>query len=115
MKNLYRTFVGALGLVAVAVQYWLVTHGQGGALLPASSVRFFSFFTILTNLLAAVAMLAPVLAPESSLGRILGRPSVRTAIAGYIVIVGTVYYALLSAIDKATGLHLYLEYVLRIT
>ncbi len=112
MKTLYRTFVGALGLVAVAVQYWLVTHGEGGALLPASSVRFFSFFTILTNLLAAVAMLAPVLAPQSGLGRFLDRPSVRTAIAGYIVIVGTVYYVLLSAIDKATGLHLDLEYVL---
>ena len=112
MKTLYRTFVGMLWLVAVAVQYWLVTHGEGGALLPASSVRFFSFFTILTNLLVAAAMLAPVLAPGSRLAEFLDRPSVRTAIVGYILIVGTVYWALLSGIDKATGLHLYLEYVL---
>ena len=36
----------------------------------------------------------------------------RTAIVGYIVIVGTVYYTLLRKLDNATGLHLYLEYVL---
>jgi hypothetical protein len=112
MKTLFRTLTGAIGLVAVAGQYWLVTQGQGGAALPTSSVHFFSFFTILTNLLAAAAMLAPAVAPESGLGRFLDRPSVRTAIVGYIVIVGTVYYALLRKLDNATGLHLYLEYVL---
>jgi hypothetical protein len=112
MKTLYRTLAGALGLVAVVGQYWLVTQGKGGAALPTSSVHFFSFFTILTNLLVAAAMLAPVVAPESGLGRLLDRPSVRTAIVGYIVIVGTVYYALLRKLDNATGLHLYLEYVL---
>ncbi len=112
MKTLFRTTAGALGLAAVVVQYWLVTRGQGGATLPTSSVHFFSFFTILTNLLAAAAMLAPVVAPDSGLGRFLDRPSVRTAIVGYIVIVGTVYYALLRNLDNATGLHLYLEYVL---
>ena len=112
MKTLYRTIAGVLGLIAVVGQYWLVTQGKGGAALPTSSVHFFSFFTILTNLLAAAAMLAPVVAPESGLGRFLDRPSVRTAIVGYIVIVGTVYYALLRKLDNATGLHLYLEYVL---
>ncbi len=112
MKTLYRTLAGVLGLVAVAGQYWLGTQGKGGAALPASSVHFFSFFTILTNLLTAAALLAPVVAPESGLGRFLDRPSVRTAIVGYIVIVGTVYYALLRKLDNATGLPLYLEYVL---
>jgi len=112
MKTLYRAIAGAVGLVAVAGQYWLVTQGKGGAALPVSSVHFFSFFTILTNVIAAGAMLVPVVAPDSRLGRFLDRPSVRTAIVGYIVIVGTVYYTLLRKLDNATGLHLYLEYVL---
>jgi len=112
MKNFYRTFAGALGLVAVAAQYWMVTQGKGGAALPTSSLHFFSFFTILTNLLVAAAMLAPVVAPDSGLGRFLDQPSVRTAIVGYIVIVGAVYYALLRKLDNASGLHLYFEYVL---
>ena len=112
MRNLFRLSVGVVGLVSVAVQYWLVTRGEGGSLYPTSTVHFFSFFTILTNLLVAAAMLVPVLAPGSRVGAFLDRPPVRTAIVGYIVIVGTVYWALLSGIDKATGLHLYLEYVL---
>ncbi len=29
MKTLYRTIAGAIGLVVVAGQYWLVTHGKG--------------------------------------------------------------------------------------
>jgi hypothetical protein len=112
MKTLYRTLVGVLGLVGVAAQYWMVTQGKGGAALQTSSLQFFSFFTILTNLLVAAAMLAPVVAPNSTVGRFLDRPSVRTAIVGYIVIVGTVYFALLRKLDNATGLHLYFEYVL---
>jgi hypothetical protein len=108
MKTLYRSIAGVIGLVAVAIQYWLVTQGPGGA----PSVHFFSFFTILTNLLAAAAMLLPVVAPSSSAGRFLDRPSVRTAITGYIVIVGTVYFALLRNLDHATGLRLLFEYVL---
>ena len=108
MKTLYRTITGVIGLVGVAIQYWLVTQGPGGA----PSVHFFSFFTILTNLLAAAAMLLPVVAPNSLAGRFLDRPSVRTAITGYIVIVGTVYFALLRNLDHATGLRLLFEYVL---
>ena len=109
MKTLYRTIAGVIGLVAVAIQYWLVTQATAGG---APSVHFFSFFTILTNLLAAAAMLLPVVAPSSSVGRFLDRPSVRTAITGYIVIVGTVYFALLRNLDHATGLRLLFEHVL---
>ena len=70
MRTFYRSIAGGIGLVAVAVQYWLVTQGPGGA----PSAHFFSFFTILTNLLAAAAMLVPVVAPNSSVGRFLDRP-----------------------------------------
>lgn len=110
MKNLYRTIAGAIGLFAVGIQYWLVVL-DGGALLKGS-VHFFSYFTILTNILAAVALLAPVLAPASPTTRFLDRPSVRTAIAGYIVVVGTVYYALLRNIGHAQGWELFFEHVL---
>jgi hypothetical protein len=40
------------------------------------------------------------------------RPAVRTAITGYIIIVGVVYYALLQGLGPRQGLALYLEYVL---
>ena len=101
MKTFYRTLAGAIGLAAVAGQYLLLIEGKSGAALLTSSVHFFSFFTILTNILAAVALLAPVVAPGSALSRFLDRPPVRTAIVGYIVIVGTVYYTLLRNLENA--------------
>jgi hypothetical protein len=110
IKSLYRMLAGTFALVSVAVQYWLVVL-DGGALLRGS-VHFFSFFTILTNILAAIALLAPVVAPASRLGRFLERPPVRTAIAGYIIVVGAVYYVLLSNTGHAVGWTLFFEHVL---
>jgi hypothetical protein len=109
-KAFYRALAGAFALFSVAAQYWLVV--LDGDALVRGSLHFFSFFTILTNILAAVALLAPVIAPASALGHFLVRPSVRTAIAGYIIVVGVVYYALLQGLGPRQGLALYLEYVL---
>jgi hypothetical protein len=111
-KTLYRTIAGAVTLFAVGLQYWLLVGDGPAAALVSSTVRFFSFFTILTNLLAAAALLLPLLAPSSGVGRFLDRPSVRTAIAGYIIIVGTVYYLLLRDVSNAEGWPLFFEQVL---
>lgn len=103
MKDLYRTLAGGIGVFCVGMQYWLIVREASGAALLATTVNFFSYFTILTNLLAATALLAPVAAPHSSVGRFLARCSVRTAIAGYIIIVGVVYYLLLRNLSHAHG------------
>ena len=111
-KILYRTVAGVVTLFAVGIQYWLAVLDGGGAGLMPRSVHFFSFFTILTNLLAAAALLVPVVAPDTRLARFLDRPSVRTGITGYIVIVGVVYYLLLSDIGEASGWSRFFEQVL---
>jgi hypothetical protein len=113
MRDIYRTVAGAFGLLVVAMQYVLTVGGaEGVAALAVSSLNFFSFFTILTNLLASAALLIPAVAPNSATGRFLARPSVRTAITGYIIIVAVVYYALLHGLGPRQGLALYLEYIL---
>lgn len=112
MKILFRLIAGTLGLVAVGAQYWLVMYDKQGAAFLTGTVNFFSYFTILTNLLAAAAMLLPVLMPDSQAGRFFDRASVRTAIAGYIIIVGTVYYLLLRNIGHVEGWSLFLDHVL---
>src|SRR5262245_1768823 len=113
MRDTYRTIAGAFGLLVVGMQYVLTVGGaDGAAALARSSLNFFSFFTILTNLLASAALLVPSLAPNSAAGRFLLRPSVRTAITGYIIVVAVVYYALLHGLGPRQGLSLYLEYVL---
>ena len=113
MKILYRTIAGAARLLCGRAQYWLVTQGKGGAALsdvePCTS--------------SASSRSSPTCSwprrcwlrswrRTHRVGRFLDRPSVRTAIAGYIVIVGTVYFALLRNLGHATGLRPFFEYVL---
>jgi hypothetical protein len=112
MRDLYRTIVGAIGFFSVGMQYWLLVHDKSGEAIVASTVNFLSFFTILTNILAATAMVWPMAAPSSWLGRFLERASVRTAIAGYIIVVGTVYFLLLRNLGHAQGWPRFFEYVL---
>jgi len=109
MKSLYRTVAGAIGFLCVGMQYWLLVQDESGAAVISFTVNFFSFFTILSNLLAASALVLPLAAPNSALGRFLARPSVRTAIAGYIIIVGVVYYLLLRDLSHAQGWTLFFE------
>lgn len=111
-KTIYRVFAGLITLAAVCLQYWLLVRGLSGPAAVRSTIRFFSFFTILSNLIAASALLVPPLWPSSALGSFLARPSVRTGIAGYTVVVGVVYYLLLVGLSERAGLPLIVEHVL---
>jgi hypothetical protein len=112
LKAVYRAVAGASIAFAVVMQYALLLGYETSADAWTASVRFFSFFTILTNVLAALALLVPVLAPRSRLGAFLSRPSVRTAIAGYIIMVATIYYLLLRDVSRRQGWPLFFEHVL---
>ena len=111
-KFVYRLAAGAITAALVAAQYgFTVVEAADGALL-GRSLKFFSFFTILTNLLAAAALLTPAIAPRSAMGRFLDRPGVRTAIAGYMIMVGAVYYLLLAGLSHRQGAALLIEHAL---
>jgi hypothetical protein len=111
-STVYRAAAGAFIALVVALQYWLLVEAEPAAAVARLSLRFFSFFTILTNVVAAVALLAPLIAPRSAAGAFFARPSVRTAIAGYIVMVGVVYYLLLRGVSQREGWPLFLELLL---
>ena len=112
LKTTYRAAAGAFIAFAVGMQYWLLVRDETAAEMAASSLKFFSFFTILTNILAAATLLVPLIAPQSSVGRFLARPSVRTAVTGYIIIVGVVYYLLLAGLGQRQGWPMFYEYML---
>jgi len=112
LQTIYRAAAGAFIAFCVAMQYWLLVRGDTFAGMAASSVKFFSFFTILTNVLAAATLLLPLIAPRSAAGQFLARPGVRTAVTGYIIIVGVIYYLLLSGLSQRQGWPMFFEYVL---
>ena len=96
--------MGAVGLLSLLAQYWLMLQGGRFDSFVGATFAFFSYFTILTNILATAALLAPTLAPSTFAGRALSRPFVRAAIAVYIVIVALVYHTVLASQWNPQGL-----------
>jgi hypothetical protein len=58
-------------------------------------VMYFGYFTILTNLLVAVAVTAPLAKPRSRMGRLFADGRVATGVCSAILLVGIAYHVLL--------------------
>jgi hypothetical protein len=91
----------ALGLQ----QYLIIDKVPGNGLTTLQAIgRFFIFFTVLTNLLVAIAMTSLLISPHSKWGIFFSRPSVQAATAAYIFIVGLTYNVILRSLWAPTGL-----------
>ena len=104
MKTTLRAIAAAAGFFALALQFWLEIHIPRAPGLLKSTVNFFSYFTILANCAAALAMLVPLIARDRGAGRFLSQPSVRTAIAAYLIVVGITYLLFLRHVGDDQGL-----------
>ena len=80
--------------------------------LPAEVLRFFSYFTILTNLMVAISHTCILIRPSSRWGKFFSRPEVQNAIALYIGVVGLVYSIALRHVWNPTGWQLVADRVL---
>jgi hypothetical protein len=99
-----------LGWFALLLQLYLIlAQSPAGALAMVGTViTYFSFFTILTNILVALVFTAMVLSsgsgrPAAGWGQFFRRSSVQAAVAGYIAIVGIVYRLLLRQLWNPQG------------
>lgn len=109
---IWRAVFALLGWAILGLQYGLMlaTPGQNPF---ALTLNFFSFFTILTNVLVAMAMTLPVVAARQPVGRWAASNGVRAGVTMYAVVVGLVYHFLLHAtwnlqgwsLAANTGLH----------
>ena len=97
---LFQCGAGAVGAFAVILQYGISVLGAPGFL--RANLAYFSFFTILSNILAAATLLA-VAAPASPARRFLTAPGTRTAVAVYMCVVGLVFFIVLRPILHLTG------------
>ncbi len=91
---------------ALILQFYLIlqTTGTTGFSTLKTVINFFSYFTILSNLLVAVCLTTSLLSPTSGVGSFFSKVSVQSAIAVYIFIVGLVYNTVLRGITNPTGL-----------
>jgi hypothetical protein len=114
ISNSERKFLGliaVLGVFAVPAQLYLAIQNRV-AVVAETIIRFFSYFTILSNILILVGCLLLALNIKSRLTAFFAKPSTRTASAVYITIVGVIYNALLAAQWKPTGLQLIVDQLL---
>ena len=91
---------------AVLAQFYLIIENRV-APVTETIIRFFSFFTILTNILVAVYFTIKALGRDQ-----LDKAGLLTAITVYITIVGLVYQVLLRHIWHPTGLQMVVDELL---
>jgi hypothetical protein len=104
--------IAGLGWFGVGVQlYFNILDALVKDLsIPANLIKYFSFFTIETNLLVAVVLTIFCARPQAE--QFLTRPSVKSALVVYIIIVGVVYAVLLRNLWHPHGLQLLADVVL---
>ncbi|MEO5777192.1 MAG: Pr6Pr family membrane protein [Flavobacterium sp.] len=107
-KNLALLFA-LIGWFAVIAQLFLMIENK---ITPISEavIRFFSFFTILTNILVAIYFTGIVFIKNSN--KLVHKPGVLTAITIYILMVGSVYQIALRNIWEPQGLQMVVDELL---
>ena len=96
--------VGSLtGWFAVIMQLYLILINRA-ADVAETLIRYFSFYTILTNILVALCFTISLLSPRSQWGRFFSRSTTITAIAVYITVVGVVYNLILRSLWQPEGM-----------
>ncbi len=88
-----------LGWFALIVQFYLIIENRTASV-PETILRFFGFFTILTNILVALCF-SFVLAGKNAF---FHKPGTQAAIGVYILVVGLVYNLVLRFLWAPTGL-----------
>ncbi len=116
MKTKYRFIGAALAWAVIISQYGILIASRDFGGFWSTSLAYFGFFTILTNILVALAFSAPLFKPNNKIRRLFEGQSVRAAIALYILVVAVVYYAVLAQNHHPEGasaiLNVFLHFIL---
>lgn len=107
--RLYAALIAVVTWAGLGAQYYLITRGMAGSEFLFRTVNFFSYFTILSNILVALIATATALAPRSAIGRILMRPGVAGAAMLYISITGLIYFLVLRHLWQPEGLQFWVD------
>lgn len=105
MTRIVAAVIAILGWVSLALQF--VLHMNSPLAQDASFAerltRFFSYFTVSTNIIVAVTLTAVAFFPEAKFGLFFSKPSTQAAVASYISIVGLIYSLFLRSVWAPEG------------
>lgn len=100
-KNISIAFA-LIAWFTVLSQYYLMVENRVSSV-SETTIRFFSFFTILTNSLVAIYFTCIAVKIKDGSASIIHKPGTLTAITVYIFIVGLIYQIVLRPLWQPTG------------
>ncbi|NOT73970.1 MAG: Pr6Pr family membrane protein [Cyclobacteriaceae bacterium] len=114
VKQIFQ-FTGLVcGGLAVVIQFCLMmaTAAEKELSYFGETIRFFSYMTILTNILVALCFASFLYFKDSPMGKFFARPIVQVALFVYIFIVGATYHIVLAQMWTPTGLQFVVDLLL---
>lgn len=106
-KQVYSKFFLAMiaitGWFALIAQFYIYATTKS-VTLGEMIIRYFSYFTIQTNLVVALCCTLLVVSPDSKWGRFFSRQQTFSAVTVYIIIVGLIYNTILRFLWDPQGL-----------
>ncbi len=100
MKKYLSVILAIIAWFAVLTQYYLMIENRVTSI-SETTIRFFSFFTILTNAMVAFYYTVAIIKPTTA---IIQKAGTVTAITVYITVVGLVYQIVLRPLWHPEGL-----------
>ncbi|MEO7307792.1 MAG: Pr6Pr family membrane protein [Ferruginibacter sp.] len=101
--SFYLAGIAILGWFALSAQFYLIIQNRVVSV-AETIIRYFSFFTILTNFIVALCVTFLLLKPNTRWGIFFSKTVTLTAITVYITIVGIVYNVILRFLWQPQGL-----------
>lgn len=109
--KIFLFVIAIAGWFALAAQLYLIILNRVTSV-PETIIRYFSFFTILTNILVTTCCTVLLLKRKSKLNNFYSNAKTLTAITVYITIVGLVYNLILRFLWKPEGLQFLVDELL---
>jgi hypothetical protein len=100
---IWRGVFAGVGWLALAGQFVVFVEAWTLAAVLERLEKYFSYFTILTNILVALALTLPLLAGASRAGVWSRTEAVRAGVTMYALVVGVIYHLLLRATWEPQG------------
>jgi hypothetical protein len=110
-KKILLFLLVLLGWFALIAQFDLLMQNRTSSI-PESIIRYFSFFTVLTNFLVVLCFSFILAKRHSSLGHFFSSTKILTAIVVYITVVGVVYNIILRFLWQPRGLQFIVDELL---
>ncbi|MEO5592946.1 MAG: Pr6Pr family membrane protein [Chitinophagaceae bacterium] len=102
-RKVFLAVMVILGWFALIAQFYINTTNKITSI-PEMIIRYFSFFTIQTNLIVAICFTVLLFNPDSKWGNFFSKQQTLAAVTVYIIIVGLIYNIILRFLWAPEGL-----------